>query len=983
MAVYACTIASRAYLPFARVLAQSFRRHHPDGRLWALLVDDERHEVDDAAEAFSAIRLADLDLPMDEMHRMAMLFSGDFRAAIKPWLFERLFAEGIPSLFYIDGDIEVFDSLEPLAAAAEAHGVVVTPNATRPMPRDGLLHEENEWLQVGMYNGGLFGCGRQSVEFLDFLKVRLRRECKRDLVNLRCNEQRWLDFVPALFPHQVVRDPGYNVSEWNLHERPLTRRDGRWFAGGSPLRCYHYSGYDPRVPGVLSVNAGNRARITMESDPLLPVLFDTYRRQLFQQGFERWQGTPFRYDFLADGTPVSSTLRRLYRDELDRAEAAGTELPPDPFDPDDLDRFRAWAERVYRRHGVPAPRWLRQPEATVDLRVPRAVGPAEPAPGRCADTADWLGRLHAGAASLREGERIRSRLVEDYTFMGPFARLDTRLAAGEFRVRLEFAEVQRAPGVDGATRAFFFDVVSGGYPLALRPISVAEVEAGTVDVAFAVPEALTVETMLSTIETRLWSDATVEAVVEEMLVSRLFGDTSSLELDPTATDWLAAMRLGAMGTRDSGPVALRRRAGVVLGDGQRVEEVPGRAAIVADGPYWRMAPGTYEATLALDGTVPRRPPPGPVATWEVVSASVVHASDGRRRLGQGRIGWDDVAAGAARLRFTVPPLIADDRGERVLAVIRAPGEAPVTLGSLRVARLEGGAAPAQPFDWLDDLGVGEAAERTAEGVRTRPGATGFIVYGPHWRFLPGAYRAELDLSARVPRRADPDEPVMVVDALTSRHHVLGARVLTWVDLDGGRCTLDFALPSELAADPDIGLDLRLVARVPVEATLRHVRLAHDADADADLPAAFDWLPFLALGPAATRRKGAVRVDPGPGGLVAHGPDWKLRPGRYRLGLNGTPDRTGGDGVVLGATVLVNATPAATAALSADALAGGEGVLAFVVDELDAALGTVTVQVSGTGAGFTLTSVVLEAEDGPAPGSGAGAGGVGQPAPGRA
>ena len=32
-------------------------------------------------------------------------------------------------------------------------------------------------------------------------------------------DQRWIDFVPSLFDHFILKDPTYNVAYWNLHER--------------------------------------------------------------------------------------------------------------------------------------------------------------------------------------------------------------------------------------------------------------------------------------------------------------------------------------------------------------------------------------------------------------------------------------------------------------------------------------------------------------------------------------------------------------------------------------------------------------------------------------------------------------------------------------------------------------------------------------------------------------------------------------------
>ena len=34
-------------------------------------------------------------------------------------------------------------------------------------------------------------------------------------------DQRWIDFVPSLFDHHILKDPSYNVAYWNLHERDL------------------------------------------------------------------------------------------------------------------------------------------------------------------------------------------------------------------------------------------------------------------------------------------------------------------------------------------------------------------------------------------------------------------------------------------------------------------------------------------------------------------------------------------------------------------------------------------------------------------------------------------------------------------------------------------------------------------------------------------------------------------------------------------
>ena len=225
MGVCAYTIVSRAYVPHARVLARTFTEQHRDGQFWALLIDDLDHEINDANEPFGVLRLADLDVDLAELHRMAMLFGNRLIAAIKPWVFEHLLQSGADSVIYIDSDFMIFASLEEVAARAVEFGIVVVPHVITPVPRDGHQPDESTILGVGTFNAGFFAVSGEGKPLLDFLKVRLRRECYTSISNMRVNEQRWLDFVPALFRHFVLRDPGVDAAPWNCHERPLTMVD--------------------------------------------------------------------------------------------------------------------------------------------------------------------------------------------------------------------------------------------------------------------------------------------------------------------------------------------------------------------------------------------------------------------------------------------------------------------------------------------------------------------------------------------------------------------------------------------------------------------------------------------------------------------------------------------------------------------------------------------------------------------------------------
>ena len=73
--VRACTIVARNYLAHARVLADSFLEHHPEGRVDVLVLDDVDYEGSASAEPFSITSPYEIGLERAEFHRMAMMYT--------------------------------------------------------------------------------------------------------------------------------------------------------------------------------------------------------------------------------------------------------------------------------------------------------------------------------------------------------------------------------------------------------------------------------------------------------------------------------------------------------------------------------------------------------------------------------------------------------------------------------------------------------------------------------------------------------------------------------------------------------------------------------------------------------------------------------------------------------------------------------------------------------------------------------------------
>src|SRR5437899_1455790 len=125
----ACTIIARNYLPFARVLADSFLAHHPGGSFTVLLIDDEDRRVEHDHTPIDWRRLTDLGLDRLEIRRLAGIYDvTELATAVKPLLLRHLIDEGRGEVVYLDPDIWVHHSLNDIAPLARRHGIVLTPH---------------------------------------------------------------------------------------------------------------------------------------------------------------------------------------------------------------------------------------------------------------------------------------------------------------------------------------------------------------------------------------------------------------------------------------------------------------------------------------------------------------------------------------------------------------------------------------------------------------------------------------------------------------------------------------------------------------------------------------------------------------------------------------------------------------------------------------------------------------------------------------
>lgn len=323
MLVY--TSITKNYLPKARVLATSLKRHNPGWRLCVILCDTPPDGFDLRSEPFDDLLTLD-QLGIPEWKAWAFGHEVvELCTAVKGVAAQALADRGEDRLLYLDPDIMVFASLAALAELLDQRQVLLTPHLLEPeSDPQAVIDNEICTLRHGVYNLGFLGvrASGEGRRFIDWWAARLEAHCLADPANGLFTDQRWIDLAPAFFEGvHVLRDRGCNVATWNIHHRPLKRNAaGLLEAGGDLLRFYHFTGYDS--------GDGRGVLLKYAADQIEALeLWESYGRELNANGHRDPALDHFAYGCFANGDPVDRSLRRLYRSRKDLQETF-----PDPFE---------------------------------------------------------------------------------------------------------------------------------------------------------------------------------------------------------------------------------------------------------------------------------------------------------------------------------------------------------------------------------------------------------------------------------------------------------------------------------------------------------------------------------------------------------------------------------------------------------------------------------------------------------------------------
>lgn len=283
----AFTICANNYLAHAKTLAVSFKKHHPDKKFVIAILDVPNNAIDYEALGADEVLwlpevLSDLIEELQGQYGIAELCT-----VVKPELFQYFFNKGFSQLLYIDPDIKVFSPFKEVFAALKTHQMVLTPHICSPTGEVGHP-QDKDLMRTGIYNLGFLAVKNtpEIVSFIHWWDKRVKAYGYHDLKKGYFYDQIWLGYGPAFLDKvYVLRHLGYNVANWNLHERQIIK-DGNTYVVNHenfPLRFFHYSHYkmenEPQIASYnKNFNLENRADI-------VPV-FDLYKRCLLANNYE-------------------------------------------------------------------------------------------------------------------------------------------------------------------------------------------------------------------------------------------------------------------------------------------------------------------------------------------------------------------------------------------------------------------------------------------------------------------------------------------------------------------------------------------------------------------------------------------------------------------------------------------------------------------------------------------------------------------------
>lgn len=314
-----CTIVSMNYLAYARTLCSSFKEHNPGMPFYVLLVDElSGQDFDAQSEPYELIEVKKIG--MEKFEQNAFKFNIlELNTNVKPSFLKFLMRErSIERVIYLDPDILVTHSLNHVFNELDQHDIILTPHCISPITDD-LRPSEQDFLEAGVFNLGFIGVKQTSgvARFLDWWEQRCLTLGFSEMRSGLFVDQKWCNLAPCLFDGVgIIKDVGWNMAYWNLHERRLGKKGNSWVVNEHyPLLFFHFSGVAVNDENQIS---RHQNRYDLDSRNDLAEIFAEYRRLLRSHGMDEFSKLPYQFGQFTNGEPIPQLARSLYAANAER-----------------------------------------------------------------------------------------------------------------------------------------------------------------------------------------------------------------------------------------------------------------------------------------------------------------------------------------------------------------------------------------------------------------------------------------------------------------------------------------------------------------------------------------------------------------------------------------------------------------------------------------------------------------------------------------
>ena len=359
------TIVAKNYIGLAQILEDSLKEKNPDVDFFIFVADKFSDDIEEKTLAQNIIIAKD-NLNISEAQWTDMSFKYDlteFCTSIKPSVFSYFLNNtDYDKIIYLDPDIYIYNSLNPIYEILDNQSIVLTPHITTIQNEFNGDRSESGLLSTGVFNLGFCAIRRSlsSQKMISWWHHRLVDKCYIDSYDSYYTDQKWMDFLPCFFTSEelhVSHHLGMNIAPWNFFEREIfvendilkvKNREGDSENSTFPVLFVHYSGYNYSELKKGNVIQNNISKIKEYDD--VKLLTDVYAKAI--QGkkdiFDKYINEKYSFNFYENGTVIKSFHRRIYRSLVMKGENKFL----NPYSTDEFSLYHVLKNKGMMKHSV-------------------------------------------------------------------------------------------------------------------------------------------------------------------------------------------------------------------------------------------------------------------------------------------------------------------------------------------------------------------------------------------------------------------------------------------------------------------------------------------------------------------------------------------------------------------------------------------------------------------------------------------------------